>query len=75
MPFNSQAIPRSSEERSDIKTNGEKLNLISKKGCFRIFLIENSKPLILIASKTCLMSLIKVGTKWPRIYFLRSSLQ
>ena len=32
MPFNSQAIPRSSEERSDIKTNGEKLNLISKKG-------------------------------------------
>lgn len=25
-----------------------------------MFLIENSKPLILIASKTCLMSLIKV---------------
>ena len=40
-----------------------------------MFLIENSKPLILIASKTCLMSFIKVGTKWPRIYFLRSSLQ
>lgn len=75
MPFNSQAIPRSYEERSDIKTNGEKLNLISKKGCFRMFLIENSKPLILIASKTCLMSLIKVGTKCLEFIFLRSLLQ
>lgn len=45
MPFNSQAIPRSSEERSDIKTNGEKLNLISKKDALECSLMKTQNLL------------------------------